>query len=311
MQSKAFDWVVMAVLVAIWGSGFAFLKVATQHIDPLWTSAIRTGVATATLAVAMLAQGQRPPPLRHPAWRAYLFLGAVGMAIPLGFFAFASQRIPSAVVAICNGASPIFTGVLAHLLLAGDRLTLRKTLGIAVGFAGLITLVAPRLAEGPSVEALALAAALFGAFLYAISNVATRTAPHVPATVGAFMMCGWAFVTALALALAFEPPPALPIPAASLAAVLALGAISTGLSNIGYVFLVQRRGPLFMSMSIYLAPCIATGLGMAALGERPGWPAFVALALILTGVGLATIAPRARGQPHAGPRGGATRSRSP
>jgi drug/metabolite transporter (DMT)-like permease len=292
MQSRAFDWVVMALLVAIWGSGFAFLKVATQHIDPLWTSAIRTGVATVTLAAAMLLQGQRPPPFRHPAWRTYLFLGAVGMAIPLGFFAFASQRTPSAVVAICNGASPIFTGLLAHMFLAGDRLTVRKTLGIAVGFAGLTTLVAPRLIEGASVEAMALAAALFGSFLYAISNVATRTAPYVTPTVGAFLMCAWAFVTALGLAVAFEPPPAWPIPTPSLVAVLTLGAISTGLSNIGYVFLVQRRGPLFMSMSIYLAPCIATGLGMAALGERPGWPAFVALGLILVGVGLATMTPR-------------------
>lgn len=293
MQSRAaFDWVVMAVLVAIWGSGFAFLKVATEHIDPLWTSTIRTGVATVTLAIAVYAQGQRPPPLRHPAWRAYLFLGAIGMAVPLGFFAYASQRTPSAIVAICNGASPIFTGVLAHLFLAGDRLTVRKALGIAVGFAGLITLVAPRLAAGASVEALALAAALFGAFLYAIANVYTRTAPHVPATVGAFLMCACAFVTALILAIAFEAPPAWPIPTPSLAAVLALGAVSTGLSNIGYVFLVQRRGPLFMSMSIYLAPLIATALGMAALGERPGWPAFVALGLILTGVALATMSPR-------------------
>jgi len=292
MQSKAFDWLVLALLVAIWGSGFAFLKVATENIDPLWTSAIRTGVATVTLGGAVLLQGQRPPPLRHPAWRAYLFLGAVGMGIPLSFFAYASQNLPSAVVAICNGASPIFTGVLAHLFLAGDRLTARKSLGIAIGFAGLITLVAPRSAAGGPVEALALAAALFGAFLYAVSNVATRTAPHVSPTVGAFLMCGWAFVTATALAVAFERPPTLPIPAPSLLAVLALGAVSTGLSNIGYVFLVQRRGPLFMSMAIYVAPCVATGLGMAVLGERPGWPAFAALALILTGVGLATMAPR-------------------
>jgi drug/metabolite transporter (DMT)-like permease len=71
-----------------------------------------------------------------------------------------------------------------------------------------------------------------------------------------------------------------------------LGVFSTGLATVGYVFLIQRRGPLFMSMSIYLAPCLATALGMAALGERPGWPAFAALALILAGVGLATTGGR-------------------
>jgi drug/metabolite transporter (DMT)-like permease len=295
MQDEAVDWVVLAVLVAIWGSGFALLKIATEHIDPLWNSATRTGVATATLAAVMVLQRQKPPPLSHPAWRVYAVIGALGMAIPLMLFAYASQRLPSAVVAICNGASPIFTGVFAHLFIAGDRLSARRAGGIALGFVGLMALVAPRLAAGATIETLALSAALFGAVLYAVCNVITRQAPAVSSTAGALMMCFWAFVVALGAAIALEPPPALPVPTPSLIAVIALGAVSTGLSNVGYVFLIQRRGPLFMSMSIYLAPCVATLVGMLALGERPGWPAFVALGLILLGVGLATAPQRARG----------------
>jgi drug/metabolite transporter (DMT)-like permease len=208
-------------------------------------------------------------------------------------FAFASQRLPSAIVAICNGASPIFTGLLAHAFIGGaDRLTARKAAGVALGFAGLVTLVAPRLAHGFTVETLALAAALFGAFMYGIANVVTRKAPTVSSTAGALMMCLWALVFGLGAAATLEPPPATVPPLPALLAVSALGVFSTGLATVGYVFLIQRRGPLFMSMSIYLAPCLATALGMAALGERPGWPAFAALALILAGVGLATTGGR-------------------
>ena len=172
MQSKAFDWLVLAVLVAIWGSGFAALKIATTYIDPLWNTAIRITIAAATLAVVLGLQRQRLPGLRHPAWRAYALIGFFGMAFPFMLFAFASQRLPSAIVAICNGASPIFTGLLAHAFIGGaDRLTARKAAGVALGFAGLVTLVAPRLAHGFTVETLALAAALFGAFMYGIANV--------------------------------------------------------------------------------------------------------------------------------------------
>jgi len=290
-RGKAFDWLVLAVLVAIWGSGFAALKLATAHIPPIWNSAIRIAIAVATLAVVLALQRQRLPPLRHAAWRAYAVIGFFGMAFPFVLFAFASQKLPSAVVAICNGASPIFTGLLAHMFVAGDRLSGRKAAGVGLGFAGLVTLVAPRLADGFSVEVLALAAALFGAVLYAIANVVTRKAPQVSSTAGALMMCLWALVFAGAGAVALEPLPPWP-PLSSLLAVTALGVFSTGLATVGYVFLIQRRGPLFMSMSIYLAPCWATALGMAALGERPGWPAFAALALILAGVGLVTYAPR-------------------
>ncbi len=68
----------------------------------------------------------------------------------------------------------------------------------------------------------------------------------------------------------------------------ALGVFSTALGSVGYVFLIKRQGPVFMTMAIYLAPLWATALGVALLGERPGWPAYVALALILGGVALAT-----------------------
>ena len=293
MQSKAFDWLVLGVLVAIWGSGFAALKIATTYIDPLWNTAIRVAIASATLACVLVAQRQRLPRFDHPAWRAYALIGFFGMAFPFMLFAFSSQKLPSAIVAICNGASPIFTGLLAHAFIGGgDRLTARKAAGVGLGFAGLVTLVAPRLAEGFTIETVALAAALFGAFLYGIANVITRKAPAVSSTAGALMMCLWALAFALAAAVALERPPAAVPPLPALLAVGALGVFSTGLATVGYVFLIQRRGPLFMSMSIYLAPCLATGLGMAALGERPGWPAFVALGLILAGVALATMAPR-------------------
>lgn len=296
MQSKAFDWLILAVLVVIWGSGFAALKIATTHIDPLWNTAIRVAIASLTLTVVLILQRQRLPEFRHPAWRVYALIGFFGVAFPFVLFAFASQKLPSAIVAICNGASPIFTGLLAHAFIGGgDRLTARKAAGVGLGFAGLVTLAAPRLAEGFTIEALALAAALFGAFLYGIANVITRKAPPVSSTAGALMMCLWALVFAVSAAVALEPPPAAVPPLPALVAVGALGVFSTGLASVGYVFLIQRRGPLFMSMSIYLAPCLATGLGMLALGERPGWPAFLALGLILAGVGLATMAPRKAG----------------
>ena len=292
--SKAIDWAVLAFLVLWWGSSFAVLKIATEHIAPMWNTAIRLMVAIPVLGLVLAARGQPLPPWRDPVWRAYAWIGLLGMAVPFTLYAYSAQRLPSAVNAICNGASPIFTGVLAHAFIPTDRLTPRSAAGVLMGFAGLVVLVAPGFSQGLTVEAMGLAAALVGAALYAISNNLTRTAPPVPAASGALLMCLWSAPVALGGAIVFEGPPPLP-PLSSLLAVLALGVVSTAIGTIAYVFLIHRRGPLFMSMGIYLAPCLATALGMAALGERPGWPAFAALALILCGVALVTITPRARG----------------
>lgn len=286
--SKAFDWAVLAFLVLWWGSSFAVLKIATAHIPPLWNTAGRLVVAIPVLALVMAARRQPLPPWRDPVWRVYALIGFLGMAVPFSLYAYSAQRLPSAVNAICNGASPIFTGVLAHAFLASDRLTGRKTAGVLLGFAGLVVLVAPRLAEGMTIETAGLIAALVGAVLYAVANVLTRTAPPAPAAAGALMMCLWAAPVSLAAAILMEPLPPWP-PLSSLLAMIALGVISTAIATIGYVFLIHRRGPLFMSMGIYLAPVFATALGVAVLGERPGWSAIAALALILAGVGLVTL----------------------
>ncbi|MFN3859331.1 MAG: DMT family transporter [Caulobacter sp.] len=293
------DWLVLAALVVAWGSAFAALKIAVSDIPPGWNTVIRLWVATAVLAAITLARRERLPallPRPAPAWGWYAVLGLVGLAAPFFLFAFSAHGLPSAVNAICNGSSPLFTALLAHLLLAEERLTPRRAAGVALGFVGLVVLVAPRLAQGFSVEGLALAAALTGGLMYAVSNIITRKAPTVSSTAGALMMClpGALFATVgAAITEPLPPPPSWQ----ALTAVVGLGVFSTALGSVGYVWLVQRRGPVFMSMSIYMAPLWATGVGVALMGERPGWTAFAALGLILAGVALTTIRPRGAEKP--------------
>lgn len=284
------DWLVLAALVVAWGSAFAALKIAVAEIPPVWNTVIRLWVATATMLAVMRVRGESIPAFtfgQASAWRAYALVGGIGMALPFVMFAFAAGRLPSAVNAICNGASPLFTALLAQVLLADDRLEARRLAGVGLGFVGLVVLVAPRMEAGGAFEAMALLSALGGAFCYAVSNIVTRKAPAVSAMAGSLMMCATGAVFATAYALVSTPLPPMPS-ARALAAVTALGVFSSALGSVGYVFLVQRRGPVFMSMSMYLAPLWGTGLGVLALGERPGWPAFAALLLILAGVGLTT-----------------------
>jgi drug/metabolite transporter (DMT)-like permease len=282
------DWLVMAFLVVAWGSAFAALKIAVAHIEPVWNAALRLWIAVATLAVVLLVRRERLPPARHPAWRFYATTGLVGMAAPFILFAYAAQSLPSAVNAMCNGASPIFTAVLAHLFVTGDRLSLQRAAGVGVGFLGLAALLAPKLAGGVNLESLAMASAIGAAGLYAVANVLTKNAPPAPPATSALMLALWGAIYATAAALVAAPLPAWP-PWPAAIAVVAQGVFPAGLATIGWVFLIQRRGPLFVSLSIYLAPLWATAVGMAFLGERPEWTAFLALALILAGVALATL----------------------
>lgn len=292
-RPKPIDWLVLVALVVMWGSAFAALKIAVAEISPAWNTVFRLWVASAMLVVVCLAGRTPVPPLLpipHPAWAFYAVNGVIGLALPFLLFALAARGLPSAVNAICNGASPIFTALLAAIVLRDEPLGPRRIAGVALGFVGLVVLVAPRLHQGVSVESVALAAALSGAFCYAIANVLTRKAPPVSSIAGALMMCLVGALAATAATLAVDSPPAAAPSWAAIGAVVLLGVFTTALGSVGYVFLIKRQGPVFMSMAIYMAPLWATFLGVSTMGERLGWPAYAALALILGGVALATSA---------------------
>lgn len=299
MQSRAkIDWVVLGFLVIIWGSAFAGLKIAVGGIHPFWVSAIRLWVATVTLWVISAMRGEQLPPLtfgRESPWPAYAMLGLVGFALPFFMFSTAAKSLPSAINAICNGGSPVFTVVMAHFFLGDEKLTPRRAVGVVLGFAGLLTLVWPRLTSGAALETGALGLAIGAAVFYAASNIMARKAPQVSSLTGGLMMCLTGAVFATVGALALAGPPAMP-PVTPLMVTVVLGIFSSGIGTVGWVWLIQRRGAVFTSMTVYLLPIWALILGMGLMHERPGWSAFAALALILSGVALTTAPGRKAAQ---------------
>lgn len=278
------DWAVFFACVATWGSAFAGLKIAAEDIPPSWVASLRMVVAAAFLLALLPLLRERLPALNQSAaWRAYAAIGVIGTAVPFVLYAFAAANAPSAIVAICNGGSPFFTALLAHWLLAGERLTVRRTISVGLGFAGLVVLAAPGLLDpnAKAAETLGIAAAIAGAACYAIANIQVKQAPVLSAAAATTIYCIAGAAAALPFSVLVDPFP-VEASTASFIAVVLLGVFSTALGGVGFVFLVQRRGPVFTAFTTYLMPVWALGVGMVFLGERPGVSAFIALALILS-----------------------------
>lgn len=284
------DWAVLVALVVVWGSAFAGLKIAVEGLHPAWVASMR--LAVAALALFVVLQFKREAPDRNdgrPLWPIYGAIGVFGLGLPFLLFAWAATELPSAVLAICNGVSPVFTALIAHAFLANEKLNKRKTVGVGLGMVGFVALVYPDLRGGQlGAPGLAEFAALLGAALYAVANVVTKRAPPAPSVTSAFMMCLTGALSTAAAALVWSGPPPLP-DSRTLIAVVALGLLTTALGTIGYVWLIRRRGALFTSFTTYLSPVWAILIGVALLGEQPGAPEYLALMLILAGVGIANL----------------------
>ena len=90
----------------------------------------------------------------------------------------------------------------------------------------------------------------------------------------------------LPLALVFDQPWRVSPSVGSLSAVIWLGVGPTAFATVVYFKLIASAGPTFMSLVNYMSPVVAVFLGVALLGEVPGWHAYVALSLILVGIGV-------------------------
>ncbi|MGZ8269110.1 MAG: DMT family transporter, partial [Burkholderiales bacterium] len=282
------DWALLLALVAMWGSSFMFNKLGLATVGPGTLVAGRLAIGTLVLLAVVYARGMRLPPL-GPVWVAYAVLGIVGNALPFFLITWGQQVVDSALAGILMAAMPLATLVLAHFLVAGERMTRQRAAGFAVGFAGIVLLMEPAAIAGvggAAVQVLSQLAVLGGALCYAANSVLARLLVKTDFLVAAAGTLLVASIVVVPLAIAIETPWTRSPSFSSAAAIAWLGLGPTALATLLYFRLISSAGPTFMSLVNYLSPPVAVFLGVTLLREHPGVNAYAGLGLILGGIAL-------------------------
>ncbi|WP_425410117.1 DMT family transporter [Hyphococcus sp.] len=293
-DAKLFDWMLFALIVAIGGSSFSMIRTAVETMPPLAIAVGRIWVGALLLYILMRAAGRRLPPFFirtnrklhiRQSWKWMIAVGATGNLLPFFLFPWAQQFVESGLAGVYMAFMPIWTIVLAYVF-AGETLNTRKMTGFALGFAGVVLLMGPDAVQGAlSSDVKAQGALLFATFLYAASAVLARRAPPIrPRVFASGMMIVSAVMITPAIFLIDAQPENWS--AAGIASVIGLGLFPTGLNGILIIILIRRAGAGFMALSNYVTPLWAVAMGAALFGERLEASVFVALALILSGVGV-------------------------
>jgi drug/metabolite transporter (DMT)-like permease len=301
-------WLLLACLVAMWGSSFLFTKIALSSFSPTSLVGARIALATLLLAAMMLTTGRRLPRDRRN-WLFFLLLALTGNVVPFLLISWGQQSIDSGLAGILMAVMPLTTVVLAHFF-AGERLNARRGAGFLLGFLGIVVLTGPAALlefRGQGTPLLAELAVLAGAICYAVNTIITRRRPPGDSLVatGGVMLVASSIV--LPLSLGTRLPEAAEITLAAWGAVAFLGFVSTALATVVYFKLIAVDGPGFMSLTNYLIPLCAVAIGFVVLDEVPDGSALLALALILSGIGLSEQ--RRRGGNGDTPQGGMSPSR--
>jgi drug/metabolite transporter (DMT)-like permease len=216
-----------------------------------------------------------------------LFIGAASSAIPFALLAWGQQYVTSGFAGVSMASVALIVLPLAHFLVPGERINLRKSLGFAVGFCGVVILIGGQAFEstGTTLEFPGRMACIGAAGCYAISSILMRRLPSVDAIGLATVLLIIGGCISIPMAFIVEGPP--PMPSPKILMVLAfLGLVPTAAANFLRVLVVRSAGPVFMSLVNYQVPVWSVVLGALILSEPLPSSLIYAMGLILAGVGL-------------------------
>lgn len=269
-QSMGFrEWVMLITLSILWGGSFFFVEVVVDDLPPLTIVLLRVGLAAIALWIFAFSIGIRPP-TSAAVWLAFFIMGMINNVIPFSLLVWGQTHIASGLASILNATTPLFTVVVAGALLADERITPAKLVGVAFGLGGVILMIGPEALGGFSSNVLAQLAVLGTAISYAFASVYGRRFKSMGLNP---VMLASGQVTASSLILLpvvfyIEQPQNLPLPAAtSIAAILALGVFSTAFAYILYFRILAAAGATNLMLVTFLVPVSAILLGSLVLGE--------------------------------------------
>lgn len=288
------DWIALLLLTVLWGSAFLFNELALASYSPAALVAGRVAIGAAAMWFFMRASGIRLPRTLS-AWQPMAIMAVLGNLLPFLLVAWAQQHIDSAKAGVLMAIMPLFILTLAHFFVPGARLTVHKSLGFLIGFAGVVFVIGPDAAAGlqNNLSLWAAIAVLGAAMSYAVNSIyARRLGAADPIQLSAGMLI---VASLISLPYAAAAPGTIASPTiTATAALLILGLLSTGVATILYFRLIQGPGPTFLSLVNYLVPGWAVLAGAWFLGESLAASAYVGLALILSGIAVSEALPGLR-----------------
>ncbi|MFF9896002.1 DMT family transporter [Streptomyces longispororuber] len=289
------DWRLrFAFLSLVWGFSFLFIKVGTEGYAPFQVTFGRLFFGTLVVAAVLFAKRERLP----RSWRTWGHLSVAALllnAAPFSLFAYSELTIPSTLAGICNATSPLWGMALSLVALSEDRPTRRRVAGLGIGFLGVLTVLGAWHGFN-GLDARGTAMALLASLCYPIGWIYVRRT--LAGSGHSNLALTGAQLTVATLELAVVTPlfTSVPghFPVVPLLAVVALGALGTGLAFLVQYELVAEVGPTTAQMVTYFTPVIATAAGVAVLGESLAWTTPVGAVIVLAGAALTQSRPRTR-----------------
>ena len=284
-QPNLIDYSLLVFLAVIWASAFFNIKIATESFGPVTIAFLRVFLASIPLIILCNIKNIKIEVFSKD-WYWFALIGFVNLVIPFFFISYGIKAVQSNLAAILMSSTPLTSTILGHYFTKNEKFNLIKTVGVLIGFSGIVYLFSDNILinENNFYSALLI---LLGATGYVVGGVLTLKISNKRNENVTTSICIWASIILLPLTMIFEQPWNSTPNTLSIISVVYLGLVSTGLAWLLRFSILKKNGLIFQSQVSFLIPIFGIILGYIFLKELITPKIIVSVVLVLVGIYLA------------------------
>jgi drug/metabolite transporter (DMT)-like permease len=273
----------------IWGSTWAAIKVGITDVPPFVFAFVRALAVAGLLTIIALALRQ-PFPRGRRTMAIAMVVGLINIGWTWAIIFWAEQFVPSGLVSVFGSAAPVWTAVLAHFMVKGDRLSVLKILGLVLGLGGTVVLIgAPEAADGTNGLVATVLLALMP-ITWAVAAILQSRFLRTVAPIPTVAVGTWASVVMLAPLALLQLPQGQHWTLASVLAFAYLVVFGTCFGMVVSLWLYRKLRPTTITLIQVLVPAEAILIGTLWLGEPVTIRMLAGALLVAAAVALNAIA---------------------
>ena len=281
-EAKSIDLFLLILLGLIWGSSFFNIKIASSSYEPFTLALVRVFFAAIPLFILCRYKKIKIEAFSKN-WKPYALIGLFNITIPFVLIAIGTKNINSYLAAMLMSTTPMSGSILAHFFTKDEKISLYKSLGILIGFLGIIFLFFDKLIINENNYMYALIT-IMGSTFYSIGGILTLKLKHKGNENVTTSTTMWSIIFLLPLSIFFETPWLLNPSFGSTMSLLYLGVVATGLAWLIRFRILIVNGIVFQTQVAYLIPIFGVLFGYFLMDEIITWRVMISLVIIIIGI---------------------------
>jgi len=281
-ESRTLDYFLLTLLALIWASAFFNIKIATYSYGPITIAFLRIFFGAIPVILLCYFKNIKIEAFSKD-WYWFAAIGTINLVIPFFLIAYGVQKVQSNLAAILMASTPLTAAALAHFFTKNEKINFIKSLGVLVGFSGIVFLFSDKILinENNIFSAFLI---LFGSCFYVVGGLLTLKISNKKNENVTASILIWGVLVLLPFSLFFEQPWNLSPRLDSTLSVIYLGIFSTGIAWLLRFYILKHNGLVFQAQVAYLIPIFGVILGFLILNEAITSKIIVSVFVVILGI---------------------------